>query len=96
MNRKSASKWAVTLVIEGDRISGRGPWNEFKGLVRCRFSGTIKTAPVANPEGGALEAANFEAEFLKLLENANWKEEGKKIQVVKDGRTVLRFEPDEQ
>jgi len=95
IHRRSSIPSPVSLVIEGDRISGRGPWNEFKGSVRCRYSGTIKITPVANPTGGAIEAANFESEFLKLLENATWKEDGNKIRVVKDGETVLRFERDE-
>jgi hypothetical protein len=95
IHRRSSIPSPVSLVIEGDRISGRGPWNEFKGSVRCRYSGTIKITPVSNPTGGAMEAVNFEGEFLKLLENATWKEEGNKIRVVKDGETVLRFERDE-
>ena len=96
MHRKSSIAFPVSLVIEGDRISGRGPWNEFKGSVRCRYSGTIKIAPAANPTGGAIEGANFESEFLKLLENATWKEEGGKIRVMKDGETVLRFEREQE
>lgn len=86
----------VSLTIEGERISGHGPLHEFKGSARDRFSGTITATEIAKPTLRTVKDADVERDFLKLLENCNWKEEQGKIRVVKDGRTILRFERDEK
>jgi hypothetical protein len=99
-NRKPQIPWPVSLIVDGDRISGRGPRSEFSGSVKSRFSGTIKTTLILPPAAGplnssSLDGSSFEWDFLKLLENATWKEDGNKLRVVKNGETVLRFERDE-
>jgi len=95
VRRSMTVKWPVFLVIDGEQISGHGPATEFMGSVRSRFSGTIKSRPIAEATAESALAGSFEREILKLLENADWKEDGNKIRVVKDGETVLRFERDE-
>jgi hypothetical protein len=91
MRGKPLTEWLASLVIEGDRIFGRGPTKEFRGSVRDRFSGTITTAMPAETTPGD---AGMESEFLKLLEYGSWQEKNGELRVTKDGKTVLRFQPD--
>ncbi len=85
----------LTLAIEGTRISGHGPACTYKGSVRDRFSGTIDISRLGErPLDITPREREVESNLLKALENANWDEQDGKLRVVKDGRTVLRFEPD--
>ena len=91
MDNKPVANLLVSLVIDGDQISGHGPSSEFKGSVRDRFSGKITASP--SPVGTALRPYQ-ETEFLAQLEYGTWSEKNGALRVTKNGQTVLRFEPD--
>jgi hypothetical protein len=91
IDQSPVTEWVASLIIEGDRITGRTLRNEFKGSVRGRYSGKISTQASTEPKRGNL---NTEVRFLKVLENSSWQEKDGSLQVIKEGKTVLRFEPD--
>ena len=85
----------LTIAIEGTKISGHGPACTYKGSVRDRFSGTIDVSRIGeNSSNLTPRERDVELHLLEALENATWDEQDGKLRVVKDGRTVLRFEPD--
>ena len=96
MERVKTGLPVVSLVIDGEKISGRSATKEFKGSVRDRYTVSVATTPLPDPKNEFFYrdafAQNQEREFYTMLEKATWKEDDGKISVVQNGQTVLRFE----
>jgi hypothetical protein len=85
----------VTLVIEGTKIYGHGPACNYKASVRDRYSGSIDVSRIGERTSDLTpREEETERVFLKALEYANWHEKDGRLRVLKNGQTVLRFEPD--
>ena len=78
----------MTIVIDGTKISGQSSGATFKGSVRERFTGSMDLNRI-----GETRQSGQENTVLEDLENASWFEQDGRLRVVKDGKTVLRFEP---
>lgn len=91
IEQRPVTGWVASLVIEGERMTGRTMRREFKGSVRDRYTGSVTVQDSSETWGGDL---NTEVQFLKLLENSSWQEKDGKLRVIKEGKTVLCFEPD--
>jgi hypothetical protein len=86
---------AITAVIEETRISGQSLSCRFKGSVRDRFSGSMEIIRLGERPSSELTRQESQAEraLLAGLENAVWDEEKEgRLRVVKNGKTVLRFD----
>jgi len=86
----------ISLAVEGTRISGHGPACTFKGSVRDRYSGSIDVSRIGErPSELTPREVEVERILLDGLENATWEEKEGRLRVVKDGKTALRFEPNQ-
>lgn len=86
----------VGLTIEDTKYSGRGFACSFKGSVRDRYSGSVDISRIGErPSELTPRELQQETVFLKMLENANWQERDGKLRVIKEGKTVLRFVPEQ-
>jgi hypothetical protein len=76
------------ITIIADRLVGHTPGFDFKGSLEDRYTGSIPRTPIQQPNERWMDPA-----WLKLMEDASWDEKDGKLRVVKNGKTVLRFEP---